>query len=136
MTLVEMYKAIKEIAEESGLVSEVKLIKSDTDISEVMDNGVYRKLLISAKSAKMYSEDDEFVFHVLIFDKTKEDETQYLNSINDGMSLVRTITTRLFNEYGNRVDVENIVVNSGKSNTSLMTSIDFDLSFEYQTIVR
>jgi len=135
MTLVEMYKAIKKVAEDSGLVSKVYLVKSDKNIGEIADADNYRKVLIAPQDAEMYSDNDSFTYHIVVIDKTTHDDETMLASINDTMSLIRTIVKQITTAYNNRVEVQNININSGDVDGQILTSVDFDLIFEYTTVL-
>jgi hypothetical protein len=135
MDIVEMYQTLKDIADASGLVTNTKLIKSGDDVTGITEEGEYRRLLVTAQSANLYKEDNDISFHIMILDKTDEDDVTYLHSVNDGIALIRSIIDSLALTYGNRVSASELSITSGKDEDhSLITSIECDLSFEFNII--
>ena len=134
MDIVKMVDVIKSVATDSGLVNEVKLIKSGENVENSVLSGGYRKLLITASNASLYKDDNDIVFHLMVLDKTDEDDTIYLHSINDGIALIRMIIDSVSKVYNNRANATRLEIASGKDEDSLMTSIECDISLEFNII--
>jgi len=134
MNIVKMFDVIKNVAEDSGLVNDVRLIKSGENVENAVLTKGYRKLLITASRASLYKEDNDIVFHLMVLDKTDEDNTLYLHSINDGIALIRIIIDSVSKVYHNRANVTQLEISSGKDEDSLMTSIECDISLEFNII--
>jgi hypothetical protein len=135
MNIIEMFTLMKQIADGSGLVSKTSLIKSGNDVDNITEEGQYRHLLVTAQTANLYKDDNDIVFHIMIIDKTDEDDVVYLHSVNDGIALVRKIIDTLAITYGNRVSTTALSITSGKDEGhQLITSIECDLSFEFNII--
>lgn len=129
-----MYDTIKSVANDSGFVNEVRLIKSGENVESAVFSGGYRKLLLTANRASLYKDDNDIIFHIMVLDKTDEDDTVYLHSINDGIALIRMIIDSISKVYNNRVRATELEISSGKDEDSLMTSIECDLSMEFNII--
>ena len=134
MNIVKMFDVIKNVAKDSGLVNDVRLIKSGENVENAVLTKGYRKLLITASRASLYKEDNDIVFHLMVLDKTDEDDTLYLHSINDGIALIRMIIDSVSKVYHNRANVTQLEISSGKDEDSLMTSIECDISLEFNII--
>ena len=129
-----MVEVIKSVANESGLASEVRLIKSGENVETAVLAGKYRKLLITVSNASLYKEDNDIVFHLMVLDKTDEDDTIFLHSVNDGIALIRMIIDSLSKVYNNRAKATQLQIASGTNEDSLMTSIECDISLEFNLI--
>jgi len=129
-----MFEVVKTVAKDSGLVNEVRLIKTGENVADAVYSGNYRKLLVTVSKASLYKKDNDLAFHLMILDKTDEDDSVYLHSINDGIALIRTIIDGVGKLYNNRVTASQLDITSGKDEDSLMTSIECDISFEFNLI--
>jgi len=134
MDIIKMFEVVKTVAKDSGLVNEVRLIKTGENVADAVYSGNYRKLLVTVSKASLYKNDNDLAFHLMILDKTDEDDSVYLHSINDGIALIRTIIDGVGKLYNNRVTASQLDITSGKDEDSLMTSIECDISFEFNLI--
>lgn len=134
MNIIEMINVIKTVAKESGLINEIRLIKSGENVEDAVLSGGYRKLLLTVNSADLYKNDNSIVIHAMILDKTDEDDDVYLHSVNDGIALLRVIIDTIGKLYNNRIVASQLQVSSGKDEDSLMVSIETDLSMEFNII--
>ena len=129
-----MFEVVKTVAEDSGLVNEVRLIKTGENVADAVYSGNYRKLLVTVSKASLYKNDNDLVFHLMVLDKTDEDDSIYLHSVNDGIALIRMIIDSIGKLYNNRITTSQLDITSGKDEDSLMTSIECDISFEFNLI--
>lgn len=134
MNIIEMINVIKTVAKHSGLINEIRLIKSGENVEDAVLSGGYRKLLLTVNSADLYKNDNSIVIHAMILDKTDEDDDVYLHSVNDGIALLRVIIDTIGKLYNNRIVASQLQVSSGKDEDSLMVSIETDLSMEFNII--
>ena len=134
MNIIEMINVIKTVAKHSGLINEIRLIKSGENVEDAVLSGGYRKLLLTVNSADLYKNDNSIVIHAMILDKTDEDDDVYLHSVNDGIALLRVIIDPIGKLYNNRIVASQLQVSSGKDEDSLMVSIETDLSMEFNII--
>lgn len=134
MNIIEMINVIKTVAKDSGLINEIRLIKSGENVEDAVLSGGYRKLLLTVNSADLYKNDNSIVIHAMILDKTDEDDDVYLHSVNDGIALLRVIIDTIGKLYNNRIVASQLQITSGKDEDSLMVSIETDLSMEFNII--
>jgi len=134
MDIIKMFEVVKTVAEDSGLVNEVRLIKTGENVADAVYSGNYRKLLVTVSKASLYKNDNDLVFHLMVLDKTDEDDSIYLHSVNDGIALIRMIIDSIGKLYNNRITTSQLDITSGKDEDSLMTSIECDISFEFNLI--
>lgn len=136
MNIVQMYAAIKDAAIDSKFINDVKLVKDAKDIDDIVNSGNYRTLIIVPSVVNLYKNDNDIVFKLIVIDKTDEEDTSFLHSINDGIALIRLIVDYITENFSNRTEVGEINIDSGIiNNNSLLTAIDTSISFEFNLIL-
>lgn len=135
MNIVEMYNAMKDMALATNMVSEVILLKSNDSIDELIKNVKYRSMIIIASNGQIEKDDNDYVFSITIIDKTKEEDNLYLQSVNDGMTVLRLIADSLNYNHNQRVVYSDIITGSGyDNNNGLLVTLNTDVSFEFDTL--
>lgn len=129
-TLLELYNELKESALGSELVEEVVLAKTVEQLTQVLDDLEYRSMIVVMDTAALYSEDDFVNVNLTVVDKVPEDSDEdFLYSVNDGISLFKTIADDLSYSQKNDVEIGQPLINSFAIGESVMTSVSVDFVF-------
>ncbi len=134
MNIVEMYEAIKEIALATKMINDVVLIKSDDNIDELIKVAKYRTMFIVVQTASLGTDDNDINMSISIVDKTKETDAIYLHSVNDGLSVLRIVSDGMNHHHNQRIRYSEILIGSGYLNNGLLTTLNTDVSFEFETV--
>lgn len=136
--LVAIINRIKRAALGSNLVNEVRLIKSEEDISDISRDSVFRAVYITIDSAVIISDDDGYTISLSIVDKAGSySDDAFIYSIDEGITLLRVIADTLNYNAGNsnvQITYNNIDIRSGLSEGGLITWIDATMTYSVTTL--
>ena len=132
-TIIKLYEDIKKAALDSGLIEEVVLATNENALTNKVEDMQYRTLFLVVDSADIMTEEDTVSFRAIVLDKSSPEESDYLYSVNDGVSVFKEIY-----DYMNYADYHNVGIESldigsvfedGKLMTSVSTSIIFYVTY-------